>query len=222
MNPKHDTAIASVGIRSLRGKINARFENAIQVWLDGEEMKKIVSDVDEKIKNLLREVESKLNEIETEMIGLKTPLRSNDICDNFMSESVTIFSGVSGISFMESLISVYFRLAFGFVFLLTKVENEQMADKWFRTVLQSLSLDKIRTCFEKSFSMEYEKKIRKIFDIKLKQKVDSLSKTNQQLDKQQEAIRQKQHAYERLQEVIQKIERESDDFIATIKQEENK
>lgn len=215
MNPEDDIAISSVGITSLRGKLNTRFEKAIQDWLDGAEMKKIVGEVDVEMKHLLREVESKLNEIKTDMVGFKTPLRSDDICDNFLSESVTIVSGVTGISFLETVVIVYVRLLLS-GFTITSDKNIQMADKLFKNVLKSLSRERIHECFTKSFSMEYEKKIKKIFDNKLKQKVETLRKTNQQLDRQQETIRQKEHSYERLHTVIKKIGKDSNDFIATI------
>ncbi|CAC5375257.1 unnamed protein product [Mytilus coruscus] len=215
MNPEDDIAIASVGITSLKAKLNARFEKAIKDWLDGDEMKTIVGEVDVEMKNLLREVESKLNEIKTDMIGIKTPLRAIDIFDNFMSESVTIVSGVSGISFMETLVSVYTRKLLSLLSI-GNDKNERMADKLFRNVLKTLSRDRIRECFKKSFSMEYDKKIKKIFDIKLKQKVDTLKQTNEVLNRKQKTIRQKQHSYECLHTVIKKIEKDSNDFIATI------
>lgn len=215
MNPEDDIAIASVGITSLSGKINARFEKVIQDWLAGDEMKKIVSEVDREMTNLLREVESKLNVIKTDMIGFETPLRSDDICENFISQSVNIVSAVSGISFLEAFVSVYFRIFVSVLFIKDDT-HLRLADKLFRNVLQSLSCDRIQACFEKSFSMEYGKKIKKVFDVKMKQKVDSLTKTNQQLHRQQKTIRQKQNSYECLHTVIKKVEKDSNDFIATI------
>lgn len=221
MYPKHDIAIAAAGMINWRGILNTRFEKAIQDWLHGEEMKNIVTEVDEKITDLLREVESKLDEIKMSMIGYKSPLRSNDICDNFMSESVTIVYGVSGFSLLELVVCEYVHCVVS-LFSDNNDKNPPVEDKLFRTILESLSLDRIHKCFKNSFSKEYEKRIKNIFDIRLKQNVDTLTKTNHQLDIQQETIRQKQDSYESLHEIIQKIERESDAFIATIKKEDNK
>lgn len=214
INPEHDIAVSSVGTLSVTDILHARFEKATRDWLDGDEMKKRVAEVDTEMKTFLLEVESRLNEIKTNMIGFHRPLRSNAISDNFMSESVNILSGIPGT--FETIVYVYIRLLMGGLFKTNQQRKTEMAEKFLKFMLESLSRSKIYDCFKKSFSLEYEKMIKKIFDIKLKQEVDTLVKTNRQLALRLETFRQKQHSYESLHALIEKIERDSKDFIETI------
>lgn len=181
LNPPDTTRISEVSYTSLTEEVPSRVKTGIQKWCDGQEVKSVIEDADAKIRSLVKDIESKLKEIEIEMTGINTTV------DNSPSGAALIGLGL-GLLFLP--FSIVFTFVFALVFapifmawgwVIGAEGRRQKANDIYDECLTKISMYELKESFEKSFGVEYGKIIVRVFDESLPKVIESLRKTNTKL-----------------------------------------
>lgn len=213
LNPPHKTIICEVPYRSLEKEVPARVQSGIQRWCDGQEVKSIIDDADSKIRSTVEEIESKLQEIEIEMTGIYTAVED--------STGAVILGLGLGLGFLFLPFSIVFTFVFALViaplyivwgWFVSSADVRQKADEIYNECLSKVSMSELKASFSKSFGVEYNKVIVRIFDEGIPNIIESLRTTNKKLLEEHKSIKQKRDSFMRLKENIQKIQEATKNF----------
>lgn len=206
LNPPGLKSIRSVSYRSLTDEVPKRVERGIKKWCEGQEVKTIIKDADEKMQSLLKEIVGKLKHIESDLTGVSLTEGQ---------DSSVIGLGI-GILFLLPL-SFIFAFTFGivlapFVFIwalfVGEAGHKNKVDEIYTKCLEKIKRDELVSCFEKSFGTEYDKKLVFIFDEALPQKLKSLHELSERLLQEHREIRQKRKSIMHLKDKVDLLQDE--------------
>ncbi|XP_071140049.1 uncharacterized protein [Mytilus edulis] len=213
LNPPHKQIICEVSYRSLDKEVPARVQSGIQRWCEGQEVKAIIDDADAKMKSTVEEIESQLQEIEIEMTGIYTRVED--------STGAVILGLGLGLGFLFLPFSIVFTFVFALViaplyivwgWFVSPAGVRQKVDEIYNECLSKVSMSELKASFAKSFGVEYNKVIVRIFDESIPKLIASLRTTNKKLLDEHKSIKQKRDSFMRLKENIQKIQEATKNF----------
>ncbi|XP_052084422.1 uncharacterized protein LOC127721667 [Mytilus californianus] len=212
--PPGKTSICDVSYSSIGEEVPQRIQSGIQRWCDGEEAKSIIEDADAKIKAFVKDIESKLQEIEIEMTGI-----------DVRADTSSTGAAILGLGLGLGLLFLPFSIVFTFVFALAFAPiymawgfflgaggRRQKVNEIYDDCLRKISMSDLKASFASSFGVEYGKVIVLIFDESVPKVIGSLLTTNKKLQDEYQAIKRKKKSFMRLKENIRNIQTATENF----------
>lgn len=205
LNPSGKAKIEDVSYNLLGDEVSSRVENGLQRWCESKEVKAIIEDADVKIKSHVKDIESKLKEIEIEITGIDTRVDNPKDVDMFGIGFRILFISFSIVfSFLFAVVFAPITYVWG-VFIGREGRLRKATDLYNECIAKVL-MSKLKDSFEKSFGAEYDKIMVRIFDETLPKVIESLCATNRRLLDDHKTIKLKHESFMRLKERIQQIQ----------------
>lgn len=212
LNPPGTKQMCEIAFISLQEEVKLRFKKGIEKWCKGQEATSIIKTADTHLRSKIKDIESKLHEIEISMTGKMTP-------DFTMADGALVLLTILILPF-----TLHYIIAISLMCLpislpcliggyLAGVDYRGfLIDDAYNMFLSRVSLPSLNKSFEASFGKEYDEVIVRIFDKHLPNRIDSMLLTNEMLLKKYQIIKQKQGSYLRLGEKIRQIHEAMEKF----------
>ncbi|CAG2218751.1 unnamed protein product [Mytilus edulis] len=213
LNPHGSKPISKISYISLQQEVQSRFNNGLQRWGTGQEAALIMKPAEDYLKSEIKDVESKLHEIEISMTGKEeagdfTKTDGAIIVLAILTLPITLVLSVA-ICLVFLPISVPFLLVghfAGFDY------RQSLIDETYNNCLFSVSMASLKKKFEASFGDEFDKVIVHIFDNHFPKLIKSMIMTNERLLEKYKSIKQNQDLFAKLEEKIRLIQKATESF----------
>lgn len=209
LNPPGKDKISKVTYLSLVQEVRSRIKSGIKRWCRGHEAKLIIEDADTKIRLFVKEVGTRVQEIEIALTGIDTGVQYSNFVTTFLVGRLILPSTIVYATFLVLMFYPIFLIKILFE---SSESHRQLVDNIYDECLTQMSLSDLRKCFKNSFGVEYGKVIESIFDIYLPNLLNSLLITNERVLGEIKDIKEKQDSYGRLNVNIQKIQDATDKY----------
>ncbi|XP_063437683.1 uncharacterized protein LOC134718824 isoform X2 [Mytilus trossulus] len=217
LNPPGKTKIWNVAYRSVGQEVQSRLQSGINRWCDGQEVKAIIEEADAKVRLRVKDIESKLLEIEIEMTGVDPRVEGSTIILGLGMSLGLLFLPFSIVfTFVFTIVFAPIYFAWGWVIGSAGVQKK--ADAIYDECVGKISKNELKEGFEKSFGVEYGKVIVRIFEESVPKVIESLLITNKKLLAEHKAIKEKSESFMRLKGKILKIQTATEHFESDFEQ----
>ncbi|XP_076114880.1 uncharacterized protein LOC143082838 [Mytilus galloprovincialis] len=214
LNPIDEKPIQEIAYSKLGEEVKHRIERGIQKWCESDEVKSILNEADAQIRSLVEDMEKKMQGIEYEMLG---------IYHREYSGTRTFFVGLG-----VGLSIAFFPFAWIFPVVLTLILNpiirvvewlflsadtcRRRAEEIYDKCVKEMDVETLHKHFEESFGTQFDKVLEQLFNDEIPKKLETLSKTNDKLLEDYNSMRKKEGALLKLKVMIDKIQKEVENF----------
>lgn len=213
LNPPGKERISEVSFLFISEEVPFRLQSGIKKWCNnGPEVKSIIEDAEEKIRVFVKDIELELHEIEVDMKGGTDTYNDS----TYSPGGATIVIGLLLLPITLALALVVGILAIPIVLAMSIFNGSEkrlkLANTIYDQLVQNIPMPLLRRGFEQTFGIAYGKAIVRVFDEYLPNVIESLLIMNEKLLHTQNAIKQKEESFKRLEKKIQQIQIATDNF----------